>query len=739
MARLNSLIAAVTLPTVLLWAGATLATDPVEPYNPEADPVEPEIVQPPAPVVPDVPTVDPSSAAQSGTTPGAFNPEADPPAEPPPPPKPATPLPEIACDGQSVCREPDTGLPARVLARAFSKAYKDKSADDAAVAVEAMPALTPLYVFARDGIDLSDPAAPAGWYQVADSEGGPPLGWLQAKDAVEWRQALVVAYTHPGVGEEERKRVLMFEYVEDLQELTESDDRDTQAQGIYGMIDEGKVPAVIVSKEPERFVSITEKFYLLPIVDHRMTDIDGDEARYLRLAAAVPEKRGPDTLAEEAYAEQAKQEADLEAADKAAPDVDIVFVMDMTRSMQPYIDNTRKAVMELAGSLIAAEGLQERVRFGLVGYRDSVEQIPALEFTARNFTPELLSAQDFNALVESQAKATRIGSVDYAEEVYAGVEMAIDSSWRENSLRFLILVGDASAHPPGHKQSTTGKDAPVLKQALTDAHIHPYAVHLKDYRMGNDHPIAEGQFSTLAKVQGSEKIALRPVDIGAQPDYAAFADAVEGISGSLVTTLKGDESGGSGQTDKPADGPVADPNAVALRQAALVEYLGRAAEPPKDILVWALDRDLTNPTIRSMEVRVLITKEQLSNLILALDGVMQAMAKQQQEQIKLFEALQSVASATMKNPDQIGQAGKLAETGLLPKFIEALPYRSEILSLTEDSYASLTADQRAALETSLLAKLEQYRDINESDAWIKLNSADADAQKVFPLHLSYLP
>jgi hypothetical protein len=94
----------------------------------------------------------------------------------------------------------------------------------------------------------------------------------------------------------------------------------------------------------------------------------------------------------------------------------------------------------------------------------------------------------------------------------------------------------------------------------------------------------------------------------------------------------------------------------------------------------------------------------------------------------------------MKNPDAIGQAEKLAETGLLPKFIEALPYHSEILSLTEDSYASLTADQRASLEASLHAKLQQYRDINESvDGWVKLNPADSDARKVFPLHLSYLP
>ena len=119
---------------------------------------------------------------------------------------------------------------------------------------------------------------------------------------------------------------------------------------------------------------------------------------------------------------------------------------------------------------------------------------------------------------------------------------------------------------------------------------------------------------------------------------------------------------------------------------------------------------------------------------------MEAMRKQQDDQIRLFEALQSVASTTMKNPDQISQAGRLAETGLLPRFIEALPYKSEVLSLTNDSYASLTADQRAALEIGLQAKLKQYRDINEQvDGWVKLNEDDPDAYKVYPLHLGYLP
>ncbi len=52
----------------------------------------------------------------------------------------------------------------------------------------------------------------------------------------------------------------------------------------------------------------------------------------------------------------------------------------------------------------------------------------------------------------------------------------------------------------------------------------------------------------------------------------------------------------------------------------------------------------------------------------------------------------------------------------------------------------MTAEQRAALERSLSAKLQQYRDINEQvDGWVRLNDSDPDINKVYPLHLDYLP
>jgi hypothetical protein len=44
------------------------------------------------------------------------------------------------------------------------------------------------------------------------------------------------------------------------------------------------------------------------------------------------------------------------------------------------------------------------------------------------------------------------------------------------------------------------------------------------------------------------------------------------------------------------------------------------------------------------------------------------------------------------------------------------------------------------LQNGLDAKLMLYRAVNEDvDGWVKLNESDADADKVYPLHLDALP
>jgi hypothetical protein len=570
---------------------------------------------------------------------------------------------------------------------------------------------------------------------------------MQAEDVLEWRQALILAYTHPGVGGEGRSPVLMFRRLEDLEALVQAPDRVAAALGLYEAVARGEAPDGVVSKEPERFVHITEDFYILPIVDHELAELGGDEVRLLRLAAAVPGSRAapddPDLLENPRYRREALTPPASGAA--AALGVDLVFVMDLTLSMQPYIDRTKEAVSAIARRL-SEEGVESSLRLGLVGFRDDVAKAPELEFTARNFTPELVDLPTFVRILDGEARAATRSSPGYAEEVFAGVDLGLASRWRPGSLRFICLVGDASSHPEGHPQSTTGKNAFVLRQAAEDGEVHVIAIQLLNPAHPQDQPLARDQFGTLAQVRGAAgETALVQVDTRDQVD---FRDAVQRVSERMADVIAAARAGEltAAAEDLPpqpaGDDAVAqaDRAAQAVIRAALVEYLGREAEPPKDILVWAADRDLLNPAVHSLEVRVLVTREQLSSLVQALDQVLTALSRSAVTQGQFFTALQEVAGQTLKRPDAIREATTLGETGLLPSFILSLPYHSEVLALNDEIYASMTADQRAALLSGLRAKLRQYRTINEQvDAWVRLDEEDPESDRVYPLHLDYLP
>ena len=654
----------------------------------------------------------------------------------------------VSCDGAGVCRERETGQPLRVLPKSFSHVYRSKDASSDNIAVENVAAYKALYVFARDELDLSNPAQPGGWYQVGYSLDGEPIGWMQARDVLEWKQALIISYRHRGLDDMRRDPVLMFRSLDALREVVESPVRDGMATLLYQKIEKGDIPPSLASKEPERYVDIDQKFYLLPILDFEVTEIDGDEVRYLQLAAAVPRKRGADVLQDSAYREASEIKPEMSQEQAGALKMDIVFVMDMSRSMQPYIDSTRDAIKELVSSM-AGDEMRERVRFGLVGYRDDTRKIPALEFTSKNLTPELVDVERFIQLLEQEAKATLVGSIDYAEEVYAGMDTGLGSAWRDDAMRFLFLIGDASAHEEDHEQSTTGKNAAVLNLAARQAGVRILALHLLDPRMTSDHAIASRQYASLSRIEGADQSAL--VEISTE-DRAAFTSAVRESAGVIYKTLDKARQGTLKAPDKAQPGTEVTPVAAVdsgrqaektmekLMDSALIEYLGKEADPPKDIVVWALDRDIGNPILNAMDVRVLLSKNQLSDLIRSIEQVTKALARAEYSHQQFFEALQSVAGQTLKQPDAIEKADKLAQTGLLPGFIRSLPYRSEVLSLSDEMYAAMTAEQRSALESNLRAKLRQYQDINEQvDGWVSLNEEDPDGAKVYPLYLDYLP
>lgn len=692
----------------------------------------------------------------------------------------------IECQPDRVCREQETLLPLRALPRPYSHLYHSKDNDAGNILAENVKAFSPVYVFAREDLDLSDPAEPKGWYRVGPTV-NQPLGWMQARDVMEWRQALVVSYTHPGVGDYARKPVLMFNTLEDLQAVVEAGDHDTQAERFYASIQDGQIPDEVVSMEPGNFVNIENEFYILPVLDYQVVDRFDDETRLLQIAAAVPRQRSDETsrtvLRDEGFQREATREVGLREEDARNLSVDIVFVIDLTSSMGPFIDGTRQAVTNLADRLTESPDLQGAIRFGAVGYRDNVDLMPRLEFTARNFTPELVSDQELIEIVANELEEATESSGPYAEDVFAGVKLALDDTrWNERSLRFMVLIGDASAHESDHPHSTTGLNAEELRRLADEANVSFFAIHLLEERARSDHPKAETQFSTLASNPGTQQPALFQLEITALSDYERVVGEIAGRISSAIDQARqqgrmSPEAVAAGRIDAGVlmDQPLTD-SGVLMDQpprrdepdelldmprvevdetesdegtrmidqvisAALVKYLG--GEPVRDITFWAMDRDLTDPIKQSLEVRVMISREELSDLILSLERVVEAIAVAEFTQMQFFESLQAIMAQVAKGQDiNLDNAQRLAQTGLMPRWIESLPYRSTILDMSDARFETLTPDERSGLERSLKSKLQMYREITERvDAWRPLGdtAVDSNRELVYPLPLSYLP
>ncbi|MCK5876651.1 MAG: VWA domain-containing protein, partial [Candidatus Marithrix sp.] len=533
-----------------------------------------------------------------------------------------------------------------------------------------------------------------------------------------------------------------------LKKLVEAKDRSQQVKSIYSSLESksATIPTEIISREPARFVNIDEKFYLLPVIEFEPTTIFDGKTNYLKIVTATPLSRAniahPDTLSNRQFAEQASQTETTEGISEKSLGLDIKFVMDMTDSMGPYIIHTKNAIAKVTA---ATTDIDTKIRYGLIGYRDDITTVPELEFITKNFTTNLVSANEFNEII-TQVTPAIVTNDDYPEEVFAGMKEAITSSWNKNSLKLIVLIGDASSHQLGHPQNTTGLEAQQLRKLADSNKINIIAIHLKPSQFATDHKLAKSQFSQLATNPGNSLPAYIPISTN---NHQEFEVVIEELTKTLSLIISQIRQGNIDIVDIApnihATNITNKTSKIAQTTAAtaLVNYLGNAATPPRDITAWVLDRDLLNPRIKSLQVRVLLTKRDLNDLIVALEAVLEAMRQSQLSSVKLFDALQGVITQTLKGDKiALATAKKLAESGLIPSWINSLPYKSKLLEMNNESFAALSAEKRANLEYEIEAKLQFYREINENtDLWTILDERNIhnDIDSVYPLNLDTLP
>ena len=279
--------------------------------------------------------------------------------------------------------------------------------------------------------------------------------------------------------------MLLFKDNDSLRRLAGQSDLQAY-QRLYGEALQGELSkdSPVVAIQPSGHIDIREDFYLVPIHRHEDVYLGSEKARLLQVSS-VPLAGVTDSAGQRAYT------------------AGLVFVIDSTLSMQPYIERTREAVTTIFDTLGEAD-LSDQVNFGLVAYRDNLDAAPGLDYLVRTYVDldEGRDAAGFFSRLESLRDA-RVSSKDFTEDAYAGVKQAIEAvNWAGHDARYIVLVTDAGARNADDPLSSTGLDAEALQQMAQEKGIAVFVLHLLTAATMPDRAADAEQYRRLADFQG---------------------------------------------------------------------------------------------------------------------------------------------------------------------------------------------------------------------------------------------
>lgn len=581
-----------------------------------------------------------------------------------------------------------------------------------------LPAFSRYYVYER-----SD-----DFVRVGPDSLGKTIGWLPNKCVVDWKMQLSLAFTNPA----NRDRLLFFKERDALEEILDAPDPVSIVAPLRDKLDKEQSTDMVLAQEPEYFVDMQKEFYLLPILEGEevMTEA-GFWTRVLNIAS-VTKQQAPEPSADNDVQSQLKEF-------KAA----VMFVIDSTISMDPYIERTRQAVKQIYET-IEAENLTNQVKFGLLSYRNSIEATPDVEYLTKMFvTPnEVKDGNDFLEKIKDLKQATA-STASWNEDTYAGIMDAINGvDWQEFGARYIILITDSGALDADDKLSSTKLEAAQVREEARKRGIAVYTLHLKTPQGEHDHAKAQSQYSDLSLFTPTGDNLYYAVNAGDLKQYGNMVDKLsQAITNQVKSAYLGNEAIGASNFDEEDEMLQ---QAEVIGHAMRLAYLGTTSgtQAPNVFEAWISDRDLIKQQQPTTDVRVLLTKGQLSDLRDIMQQVMDAANQGLIAPSDMFAQLRSIAATMGSDPNQVfdESSTKLAELGIMGEYLEDLPYQSEVLSLDEDTWVNWDALTQEKFIRTINTKLRHYRDYHaDTDHWVGL-APDSDPQDyVYPVPLEMMP
>lgn len=609
----------------------------------------------------------------------------------------------------------------RVLIRERIDARPEPDSESSAAALSPLQVF---FVYDRDG----------DWMQIGSSDQGDDLMWIPEGAAIPWNQNIVATLE----GSDNVGRVLFFNDIDPIYDIIESENpaglaknaRDEALAAEQG----GEPSESVIALGPRETIDQRQNLYVMPILatEEAVFDI-GPFVNLLQVAVAsanAPNRPAPSG---------SQNSGDLKTA--------VVFVVDTTISMEPYIRATRAALQEVyreaAGSAAA-----DAISFGLVGYRDSLEAAPGLGYDVRTFVDlqQGLNVDNFLSGIDQMQEAES-SSKNFREDSYRGIEYALeDMDWSDFGGRFIVLVTDAGPREFDDQYSATGLSAESLNRIVRERIGGAMAVmHLRTARGAKDHPSAEAAYKQLTAFPNSAPLYF-PIENGDPDVYKETARTLGGIVAKHTSSYR--RSGGDEILDEDAIADEGDNRFSGLSTASRtmqLAYLGKTegARAPDLFEAYVADRDFDRPGLKPLSIRLLISKADLSNLEEALRIIVDQAERNVVNPDQFFAQVLGVAADMSRRPDQVSRQSdpSLAEAVALDEYLSDLPYKSQIMTITEDDWVRLPISEQQTIVNGLYDKIERYRRYNEStDQWVDYLGAGPQAGNLlYPMLLDDLP
>jgi hypothetical protein len=297
--------------------------------------------------------------------------------------------------------------------------------------------------------------------------------------------------------------------------------------------------------------------------------------------------------------------------------------------------------------------------------------------------------------------------------------------------------------------SSTGLTPDAVNGEALEKKIQVVALLLATPTGSAYHEHAESQYQALSAWEGMSRPAFYVVPEG---DLDEFGPTIDEVVDAMVEQIEGGSSTAEDESDSEAvavDCSAESEGAAGLSEAIRcagyamrLAWLGRehGTTAPSVFMGWAPDFALDDPRRKAFDVRVLLTKEQLSNLASALEAVLEAGQTVDTDPSLFFDQLRTIVLRAAVDPSTVDPDSIDSLGDLLDPVLADLPYESQLMEMNEDSWLDAGPARQAEILATVRSKVRAYQYMHDdADRWISLHEDAPADELVYPIPLDMLP